>query len=572
MTAKKISQLTAHTTPVDADVLPVVTSGSTKKITYSRFKSNIRSFLGNYGPSSVIAFCGDSTTDEDGGRGFIPAVSKEWLSAGGHFEGAEIHDLGGNGTMLSQWVATIATGNSSTPTTLKTEAWAIVNLDPDLIVVCLGINDVLDASRRAVQGVEATMQANLNTLIQFYLDYSNADVFLRPPRTLVDPTGMAESFSTGWANADEVATYSAQIRRIYFNCSNANNPRVRIWDPLDLYPARMDDITDAVDEETGDNLMADDVHQSFIGMRREVQEMGDRITGHSTKQYTPIVASNADAIYDGLWSETLYLNSVTVLGSGSSICGFEMDPLARVDLPINTKNDYTRTVARHATPHMQALRALSQYGGCRRLLQAGLQGSDIAAIYAYCHASGNVYSFGKASLSQIVDAADPVYMQIIFDYHKNQAHTENADWSADDIGPVTFWVEDMKYAPYLTKNRQKETLRFFLNTGAGWNEAAPVKIYPNSMYKFQEDWRSVTIKGWCYKAPSGGSCTAQWTVDNVDKCPSGILFADGANNAVIADLAAFNISSGAVMYLAVTLNPGNAGDICIEVEGYRTLF
>lgn len=67
MADQKISQLAEHTSPVDADVLPIVNSGTTKKVTWANIKAVLKTYFdGLYALAAKGVTNGDSHDHNDG--------------------------------------------------------------------------------------------------------------------------------------------------------------------------------------------------------------------------------------------------------------------------------------------------------------------------------------------------------------------------------------------------------------------------------------------------------------------------------------------------------------------------
>ena len=174
-------------------------------------------FKGTYAPGAKIVHVGDSNTDNAFGRpGWNTAVQKEWYTLGGWLYGCTDINLGQNGSEIQGWTLSIGTPTAST--TLRGNANAVVNNDPDLIIVSLGTNELIYAARRAAEGLEATMQANFDTLIEFFLDNTDADILLRMPNPFGQPNNFAD-----FANQAAADAASAQLRRVHL-AWKARNP------------------------------------------------------------------------------------------------------------------------------------------------------------------------------------------------------------------------------------------------------------------------------------------------------------------------------------------------------------
>lgn len=533
----------------------------------------VQGWKGSYPPGSVITLVGDSTYDDTGGKGVGPAISKQWLSKGGIFQGCDVRNLGANGSEINNWVSTIP-HDPSTPNNLKGEVWAVVNTNPDLILICLGRNDVLLAARRAAEGQPITMQNNFNTLVGFFLEKCpQADILLHMPGPFTGPTsatGANPAKFTDFVDADEAALYSLQMRDTYNNCAYLNNPRIRLFDSLSYAPARVDDWNTWVDPETGTTLMQDDTHPSFIGQQRLMRDVGNCALGCRVAEFVSIKPSFVEAVDNAKWNINARCVNVTVIESGSTLLDFALDPLVIVDSHVNVGRDYTRSVADNATPHLPALRALSPYGRFNQLLQAGGQGTGRKLMMGF-YDTGNIYSCSKAVYVQTVEGAQR-YIQLRFDNHYTYDGVTPTDFSVEDVGQVVFWTEDDEYNPWISRNAQLHSEVYFANNPAGWNNPAPTAIIIDSMTGKQLfDWTEVKFSGSAYVAPSGGSCTVQLWKNDVGQFPGGMNWADGSKEATTPGFASVDLLTGTEWYLEVTLNGGNAKNLKIVMEGYKVL-
>lgn len=501
-------------------------------------------FKSSYPPGSVIVQVGDSNTDNVSGRpGWNTAVVKEWYSIGGFLQGCTDVNLGANGASISDWVAQIGTPTAST--TLRLNPNAAVNNNPDLIIISLGTNELWSAARRAGIGVEATMQANFNTLVEFFLDNTDADILLRMPQPFSQPNDFGD-----WANADAAAASSEQLRRVHLVWAN-RHPRVRLFDSHKaLFGYRVDDRSTAIDSLTGNELHDDDLHLSDIGYRRLAQAMSDQITGSRGRGVT--VNRTPDTILaSAKWAMQGFINNV----ESSALLNMPLDPMQNIGglnaILTDQNTSLPASVQQLLLPirHTQNLTPPSQI-----LLSAGGAANSLSC---WCHSSGKVVTMTSISLNARVTSTAGNY------YDQFTCNGPSAAFDSGDIGPCTWFVTDTKYIPKtLSRNQVKDIvqLQFGGTPAAG-----------SSSYVFSEPWKSVELVSCgALGAPSGGTVVFQAYYNGVAQLPSGGVVADGQTAGVIdSPPGPVDFISGDVLKITIVGNAGSGSSAYFTFKGYR---
>lgn len=473
-------------------------------------------FKGTYAPGSVIVQVGDSNTDNEFGRpGWNTAVQKEWYTLGGWLYGCTDVNLGQNGSEIQGW--TLSIGTPTVSTTLRGNANAVVNNDPDLIIVSLGTNELIYAARRAAEGVEATMQANFDTLIEFFLDNTDADILLRMP----NPFGQPNSFAD-FANQAAADAASAQLRRVHL-AWKARSPRVRLYDShAALFGTSNDSITtDSLDPETNAPMLYDDLHPNDLGYRRVAQGIADMCTGVKGRIRTTLRQTPDSALTSPIWSETVYLSQIE---SAGTIMNIPLDPLDYLFGSLSSVRTEDQSIPSIVQHQLATLRVTKGLGSIDRVYRAG---GAANVLKCFCHASGNIKTMTSLTKSNRVTATSGNY------YDQATPVGLSSAFSSDDIGPVTFWVEDSAYLPdILVKNRQKEEIVLHVKE----YDSTPV-VGSKVWWRPARTYYDVSIRGFCDTAPSGNSTQFimyHWTDTGGTPTPTGIatcVFASGSRTA-----------------------------------------
>lgn len=496
-------------------------------------------FKGTYAPGAKIVHVGDSNTDNAFGRpGWNTAVQKEWYTLGGWLYGCTDINLGQNGSEIQGWTLSIGTPTAST--TLRGNANAVVNNDPDLIIVSLGTNELIYAARRAAEGLEATMQANFDTLIEFFLDNTDADILLRMPNPFGQPNNFAD-----FANQAAADAASAQLRRVHL-AWKARNPRVRLYDShLALFGTENTSITtDSLDPETNGRLLYDDLHPTDLGYRRIAQDIADLCTGIKGRVRSTLRQTPDSALTSPIWSETVYLSQIE---SGGTIMNIPLDPIDYMWGPLSSVRTEDQSIPSTSQHLLAATRVSLSIGAVDRIYQAG---GASGVLKCFCHNSGVVRTMTTLTRSNRVTATAGNY------YDQATPVGLSSPFTSDDIGPVTFWVESADYVPTAyTRNKQKEEIVLHYK-----NFDSP-PVYADKIYwRPARQYTNVSIKGFCVTAPSSNT---QWQLYHwVSGTPTGIAtctFGSGQRTADPAQtIATLNVGDE-ISIVCINAGGGGAG-------------
>lgn len=513
-----------------------------------------RAFRKSYPPGSVFVQVGDSNTDNAVGRpGWQYAVNNELTSSGGPLYGCTDVNLGNNGAAILDWKNSIATPTVST--TLRGNANAVVNNNPDLIIISLGTNELWSAARRASFGVEATMQANFDTLINFFLDNTNADIWLRMPQPFSQPNAFGD-----WANADAAAASSEQLRRVHLAWKN-KSPRVLVFDShAAVFGFRVDSRSsgNGLDSETGAALHDDDLHLTNLGYRRMCAAMADQLIGH--KRRAVRIKRTPDSILSSaVWSMQGYISNV----ESGTIINCALDPMQNFAGLNFIKNEADLSYPDHVQQLLLPMRFSQPV--VPQMAYVTSAGGSANSLKCWCHASGKIVTMTSVSISQRVTATAGAY------YDQVVVSGGSTTFDSGDVGPCTWFVSDMVYAPsILVRNRQKE--EFVLKINANYNDL-PV-TNDSDLKFFGEAWVGVQMTGlYAGLAPSGGTFVCQLYHNSSPVLPTGGVIASGATVGTFAGgPGPTDFAAGSSMSLFCSSNAGNARQVVATFSGYRVLY
>lgn len=278
--------------------------------------------------NGVMVHVGDSTLL--GASEWGVAYKADWLGVGGIFEGWTSYNLAKNGSPVSTWVASIATGDRNAAPVDYTgtgnpaeNVWQAVNANPDIIVIGILTNDLrLTGAQDDTQfaATLATARTNYKALIDFFLENTTAEIWLRMNAPICyanpDPGGF-----TNFTTADRAARAAAGIRTLNLEWLNVSN-RVKVWDThAALFGTRIDSVPSAVDPEgqiafnsggVNYGLMKDTLHPTGLGWTRVCQYISRTID--SSRPRTTEVITPAAIVRNGAIASMLV--EIKAVGAG----------------------------------------------------------------------------------------------------------------------------------------------------------------------------------------------------------------------------------------------------------------
>jgi len=476
-------------------------------------------YRGVYAPGSIIVQVGDSNTDDAFGRpGWNTAVQAEWYTTGAWLDGCTDVNLGSNGSTIQGWKLSILTATASTTT--RGNANAVVNNNPDLIIVSLGTNELITAERRAAEGVEALMQSNFDTLMRFFLDNTKADILLRLPQPFGQPNTVL--FGVDFANQAACDAATEQLRRIHLVWKN--HSRVRLYDShlVRFGLNNTSTTTDSLDAETGSAMYNDCLHLNDLGYRRMAEDIADLNTGHKTR-IRPQLRATPDSFKSAIWSETMYLASSEL---GGTIMNLPIDPISYLAGRDAARRNELKSISSLPQALIHAIRITTQLGGQLRLYTAG---GGASSIRCFCHASNIVRTMTSVQLSQHVIATPGAY------YDQATPIGLSSPFTVDDVGPITFAIDDATYLPTSTV-RNAQLVEIVLGVR---DFDATVLLGDKFVWRAARAYTGLSIAGFCFTAPSGASTS--WIMyhypGGIGGSPAGIstlTFASGVHVATPA--------------------------------------
>ena len=469
-------------------------------------------YRGVYAPGSVIVQVGDSNTDDAFGRpGWNTAVQAEWYTTGAWLDGCTDVNLGSNGSTIQGWKLSILTATASTTT--RGNANAVVNNNPDLIIVSLGTNELITAARRAAEGVEAVMQSNFDTLMRFFLDNTKADILLRLPQPFGQPNTVL--FGVDFANQAACDAATEQLRRIHLVWKN--HSRVRLYDShlVRFGLNNTSTTTDSLDAETGLAMYDDCLHLNNLGYRRVAEDIADLNIGNKTR-IRPRLRPTPDSLANAIWSETMYLSTIE---SAGTILNLTIDPISYLAGLNAAKRNESKSISSVPQALIHAIRLTAQLGGQLRVYSAG---GAASSLRCFCHASGVVRTMTNLQLSQHVTATPGSY------YDQATPIGLSSSFTSDDIGPITFSVDSTLYLPTNTV-RNTQLVEIVL---AVRDFDQTIAVADKIVWRAARPYTALTVAGFCFTAPSGGS--TEWQMyhypggrGGTPAAISSLLFGDG---------------------------------------------
>jgi lysophospholipase L1-like esterase len=265
--------------------------------------NSISSFYKQSKSGKKIVMVGDSTTE------VAPAMYDrfaEYVKTGGLLDGATIVNRGSNGNQLWQFISGIAQNANTLNVTLAD--------NPDIYVVSYGINDIR-AGVSSAGRTKAQVKTDLKTLIDTYLNQTNAYILLRTPNTFIQDSNA----STYFDDATKAQLYSDQLYEIY-ESFRGYDKRVDVIDipnkvfgkkVLPFHPYMLNTLHP---NDNGYRAICDEITEHITNVNKDTKLNTDDLimkgTIESATTSTLVIATSS--------KEEISIGDIVLLGNGNS--------------------------------------------------------------------------------------------------------------------------------------------------------------------------------------------------------------------------------------------------------------
>ena len=326
--------------------------------------------------------------------------------------------------------------------------WRFVNGDSsgvkcNTIYISLLTNDVNNfASRNNVGGIGqyARMNFHLDTIVNFLLERTTANLVLRTPAPLAwQVEGDQFEAFVGFVDADEAAATNDTIRMIYDEWIYEHpHPRVQVLQTHKLFGGSRIDSAEVAPLATWSHVdlpLIDDVlHTNKAGYMEMWWAIRHMLHGDFPHPERPIYEIDEQIIEEAAYSRFLYLR-----GRSSSSVAFELDPMASF---FGRDSEYSVQNGNYDQLMMSEFSTLASFNAINQELTEILN-NEPDTLYVYSLIDRQTYRiWGPVFTSQVVTNTPTAPPYVTFGY------LEGDDFSACPIGPVILYHKERSAVPF----------------------------------------------------------------------------------------------------------------------------